>query len=263
MNDFGLVSIITPTYNCGRFIAETIESVLSQTYGNWEMLIVDDCSSDETRKAVEGYKDDRIKYHCLDKNSGAAIARNTALKMAKGRWIAFLDSDDLWKPEKLERQLKFMTDNDYSLSYHEYSEIDEEDNELGVIVSGKRKVNKWQMYCCCWPGCLSVMYDVDKIGLIQIEDIKKNNDIAMWLKVIKKANCHLLKENLAQYRRRKGSITPPGIMTRVKWHYKLFREAEKMDPLSSCFLTACNIIGIYLLKNFFTLTGNDIEMDIR
>ena len=108
-----LVSIITPTYNCGRFIAETIESVQAQTYTNWEMIIIDDCSTDHTDEIVAMYseRDSRIKYHCLKRNSGAAIARNTALRMAVGRWIAFLDSDDLWHPEKLERQVKFMIDN--------------------------------------------------------------------------------------------------------------------------------------------------------
>ena len=246
-----MVSIITPTYNCGRFIGETIESVLKQTYENWEMIIVDDCSTDNTKEVVESYKDPRIKYLCLDKNSGAAVARNKALQLAKGRWIAFLDSDDLWKPEKLERQIKFMKENGYGFSYHEYDEIDEDSKSLGVTISGKKKVGKWEMFACCWPGCLSVMWDAKKIGLIQIEDIKKNNDSAMWLKAIKKEKCHLLKENLALYRRRQGSITPPGILTRIMWHYPLFRVAEKMNPVAAFLWMYINVLGNGYKKIFY------------
>lgn len=253
MKDYGLVSIITPTYNCGRFIAETIDSVLSQSYGDWEMLIVDDCSTDNTKEIVEKYcaKDSRIKYCCLERNSGAAVARNRALRMAKGRWIAFLDSDDLWTPDKLEKQLAFMVANDYSFSYHEYTEIDEDSNPIGRYVSGKKHVGKFDMFACCWPGCLSVMYDTQKIGLIQIENIKKNNDTALWLKAIKKADCHLLKEDLAKYRRRKGSITPPDIKTKIKWHYTLFRTAEKMNPISATFWMIVNIFGNTYKKIFY------------
>lgn len=246
-----MVSIITPTYNCGRFIGETIQSVLNQSYKDWEMLIVDDCSTDNTREVVEGFNDPRIKYYCLDKNSGAAVARNKALEMARGRWIAFLDSDDIWKPNKLERQIKFMKENDYGFSYHEYDEIDESSKPLSVTVSGKRKVGKWEMFACCWPGCLSVMWDAEKIGLIQIENIKKNNDSAMWLKAIKKEKCYLLKENLALYRRRTGSITPPDTLTKIKWHYYLFRDAEKMNPFASFFWMAVNILGNSYKKFFY------------
>lgn len=248
-----LVSIITPTYNCGKYIAETIESVLAQTYKNWEILIVDDCSKDNTKEIVDRYQkeDPRIHYYCLPKNSGAAEARNEALRRAQGRWIAFLDSDDLWTPKKLEHQIKFMENNDFAFSYHEYSEIDENSNLLGINVSGKRKVGRFDMFACCWPGCLSVMYDIKKIGLIQIENVKKNNDTALWLKVIKKAKCHLLKEHLGFYRRRKGSITPPDIKTKIKWHYNLFRQAEKMNPFIATFWTCLNILGNSYKKIFY------------
>lgn len=251
MCDFGLVSIITPTWNCGRFIAETIESVLAQTYQNWEMIIVDDCSTDNTRGVVAEFSDPRIKYHCLDVNSGAAVARNTALRLASGRWIAFLDSDDLWKPTKLERQLKFMAENGYAFSYHNYTEIDEDSKPLDVFVSGKKKVSKWEMFACCWPGCLSVMYDADVVGLVQIENVKKNNDTALWLKAVKKTPCYLLDEDLALYRRRKGSITPPDVKTKIKWHYTLFRQAEKMSRLASAFWMCVNILGNSYKKFFY------------
>jgi len=242
MLDYGLVSIITPTYNCGRFIAETIDSVLAQTYQNWEMLIVDDCSTDNTKEVVEHYHDPRIKYHCLDKNSGAAVARNTALRMSKGRWIAFLDSDDLWKPEKLERQLKFMVDNDYHFTCTEREIMNEECTVSESIVSGPSRVTRLGMKCYCWPGCLTVMYDKKTVGLVQIADIAKNNDYAIWLKVIKKTDCYLLKENLASYRSRKGSISHHNKFKLIKWHYRLFRICDNDNSICASFWTIINLI---------------------
>ena len=114
----GLVSIITPTYNCGKFIGQTIESVLNQSYQNWEMIIVDDCSTDNTKEIVEKYvkQDKRIKYYVLEVNSGAAVARTKAMQLASGEYIAFLDSDDLWMPDKLEKQILFMKVNDFNFT---------------------------------------------------------------------------------------------------------------------------------------------------
>lgn len=253
MQDYGLVSIITPTWACASFIAQTIRSVLEQTYTNWELLIQDDCSTDETAKVVLllAELDSRIKYESNSQNSGAAITRNNALRRAKGRWIAFLDSDDLWESEKLEKQLKYMVQNNYAFTYHEYIEITEEGRELGVYVSGIRKVNIFDMFTCCWPGCLTVIYDADKIGLIQINDVRKNNDTAIWLKVVKKAPCYLLKENLARYRRRRGSITPSSLRQRVWAHYPLFRIAEEMNPVMATFWTLMNVMGNLCKKVFY------------
>lgn len=253
MKDFGLVSIITPTYNCGRFIAETIECVLAQTYANWEMLIVDDCSTDETSGIVKDYseKDSRIKYFCLKKNSGAAIARNTALKLAKGRWIAFLDSDDLWDSRKLEYQIDFMLCNGYSFSCTERDVIDEDSEPLGISVSGPKMINRIGMKCYCWIGCLTVMYDANVIGLIQIGNIQKNNDYAMWLQVSKKADCYLLKRKLAHYRFRRGSISDHNKIALIKWHYKLFHEEQKLSVLESIIWTGMNIICNVIKKCFY------------
>ena len=243
-----LVSIITPSYNTVRFIAATIRSVQAQTYTNWEMLIVDDCSTDGTDNVVKPYveADARIRYLKNEVNSGAAVSRNRALREARGRWIAFLDSDDLWEP-----QVRFMEENGYAFSYHEYVEIDEDSKELGVYISGKKHVGRFDMFACCWPGCLSVMYDREKIGLIQIADVKKNNDTAMWLKIIKKADCYLLKENLARYRRRANSITPKPLWQRIWAHYPLFRIAEKMNPFMATFWVIMNVAGNAYKKLFY------------
>ena len=238
-----LVSIIMPTYNCGRFISESIDSVLAQTYTAWELLIVDDCSTDNTAEIVAAYNDPRIHYLRNEQNEGAALTRNKALRAVKGRYIAFLDSDDLWHPDKLERQIAFMEQNGYAFTYHEYTEIDESSNPIGIYVSGKKHVRPFDMYCCCWPGCLSVVYDAKNIGLIQIPDIRKNNDSAMWLQAIRKADCYLLPENLAQYRRRTGSITPTSVWKKIGWHYILFRQGAGMNPVAATFWMIMNIVG--------------------
>ncbi len=243
-----LVSIIMPSYNTGRFIAETINSVLAQTYENWEIIIVDDCSTDNTDNAIEPFlEDERIKYFKNETNSGAAVSRNRALREARGKWIAFLDSDDLWKPDKLEKQIAFMEKNNYHFSYTNYSEIDEDSKPLGKHVTGPKRISKTGMYNYCWPGCLTVMYDAETVGLVQIADIKKNNDYAMWLKVCKKAKCYLLDEDLASYRKRQGSISNHSYKALVKWHYKLFREAEGKNSLVSAFNT-CRNLGFGFIK---------------
>ncbi len=240
MND--LVSIIMPSYNTAKFIPETIESVLAQTYANWELIIVDDCSADNTDEAVKPFlSDTRIHYIKNEKNSGAAVSRNRALREAKGKWIAFLDSDDLWMPDKLKKQIAFMETNGYRFSYTNYIEIDEKSNPNGKSITGPRKITKHRMYDYCWMGCLTVMYNAEFVGLVQVEDIKKNNDYAMWLKACKKADCYLLDEVLAKYRKRSGSISNHGYTKLIKWHYKLYREAEKKNSVVSAVLTIRNL----------------------
>lgn len=244
-----LVSIIMPSYNCGEYVEDTIRSVQAQTYVNWEIIFVDDCSTDDTIARVSAIKekDPRIRLYQNKGNLGAAVSRNKALREVKGRWVAFLDSDDQWMPDKLEKQVRFMEENGYKFSYTCYSEMDSEGKETGVVVSGPNKVTKAGMFAFCWPGCLTVMYDAKEIGLLQIEDIKKNNDYAMWLKVCKKADCFLLPEVLAKYRRgRSGSVSSHSISTMIKWHYKLFRDAEKMSVIPSLWHTGINLVcGFY------------------
>lgn len=247
-----LVSIIMPSYNTEPYIKESIESVLAQTYQNWELILVDDCSSDQTDEVVAPFLEDkRIHYLKNEKNSGAAVSRNRALREAKGKWIAFLDSDDLWTPEKLEKQIKFMEENGYHFSYTNYSEIDMEGNSNGVTVTGPKRITKQGMFHYCWPGCLTVMYDASVVGLIQIADIKKNNDYAMWLKVCKKADCYLLEETLAKYRKRSGSISNHSYTKLIKWHYKLFREAEGENSVLSAWHTVWNLFYGVIKKMFY------------
>lgn len=245
------VSIITPSYNTAKFIEETINSVLCQTYTDWELIIVDDCSKDNTDEVVAKFNDSRIIYIKNETNSGAAVSRNKALREATGRWIAFLDSDDLWEKDKLQKQIAFMEQNGYAFSYTAYHKIDESSTPFGGTIRGPKKVTKFALNNYCWMGCLTVMYDREKIGLIQIEDIKKNNDYAMWLKVIQKANCYFLDEDLACYRKRSGSIRDHSRLKLIKWTYKLFREAQKKNPVSSAILTARNLVFGLLKKIVF------------
>lgn len=238
-----LVSIIMPSYNCEQFVEESVCSVQAQTYQNWEIIFVDDCSTDGTLKLVKelAERDSRIKVFQNEFQCGAAVTRNIAYQKAKGRWIAFLDSDDLWEPEKLERQIAFMEQYEYAFTYTNYQEIDERSRARGIFLTGPSHISKWGMYAFCWPGCLTVMWDAEKIGMIQISDLGKNNDYALWLKVIRKADCFLLDECLARYRRRSGSISNHSYVTLVKWHYRLFRQAENMNVLSSLLMTCVNV----------------------
>lgn len=248
----GLVSIIMPSYNTAKYIGDSIASVMIQTYTDWELIIVDDASTDNTDEVVNRVilsgaqaesKDlaKRIHYLKNEKNSGAAVSRNRALAQAKGKWIAFLDSDDLWAPEKLEKQLRFMAENGYAFSYTRYEEIDESGNPTGTLVGGPKRITKTGMFNYCWPGCLTVMYNREVVGDIQIADIKKNNDYAMWLKVCRKADCYLLPETLASYRKRGGSISNHSYVALIKWHYKLYREAERLNPVISLWVTGRNL----------------------
>lgn len=249
----GLVSIIMPSWNTERFIAETIQSVIDQTYVNWELLIVDDCSSDNTDEVVASFKDDRIKYLHNEKNSGAALTRNKAMREARGEWIAFLDSDDVWMPKKLEHQISFMMKNGYSFSYTEYEKIDEESKPLNIYVTGPDKVNKHKMYNYDYIGQLTMMYSAKEFGLIQIKDIKKNNDYAIRLQLYKKegACCYLLKENLAKYRIRKKSISHDKLSKKLKSHYDLFHICDEKSALAAFWYACWNMFfGILKKKKY-------------
>ena len=252
-------SIIMPVFNAVHYIDNAIESIINQSYKNFELIIVDDCSSDNTDEIVTSFSEPRIKFFKNKINSGAAVSRNRALREAKGRWIAFLDSDDLWRIDKLEKQIGFMEKNGYHFSYTNYSEIDESGNKNGITVTGPKKITKTGMFNYCWPGCLTVMYDAEAVGIIQIINIKKNNDYAMWLKVCQKTDCFLLNENLAFYRRgRAGSISTQSIKTMIVWHYRLFRNAEKQGYLMALFNTGRNLLfGLYKKKWYVYRTMKD------
>lgn len=241
-----LVSIVMPSYNAEKFVSETIESVLRQTYTNWELIIVDDCSKDNTAEVVANFQDARIRFMRNEKNSGAAVSRNRALREAKGRWIAFLDSDDLWEPEKLEKQIAFMETNGYSFSFTDYRIVMPDGNALPCIFTAPKRVTKLGLYLYCWFSTITVMYDREKIGLIQIADIKKNNDYAMWFKVAEKADAYRLPECLSVYCKRENSISSGSKLKLIKHHYILFRKALGKGKVTSVLLTGVNLVfGVF------------------
>lgn len=243
-----LVSIIMPSYNTANYIVESIKSVLAQTYTNWELIIVDDCSTDNTDEIVQPFlSDERIKYFKNEKNSGAAVSRNKALREAIGKWVAFLDSDDLWLPEKLERQIAFMKKRDYKFSYTDYR-IQLNSEWLPYVNTGPNKVTKHKLKNYCYFSTITVMYDREYIGLIQIESIKKNNDYAMWLKIIEKANCYRLPECLSFYIKHEGSISSGSKIKLIKYHYIMWRIAEHKNVLASVVLTIRNLFWGFIKK---------------
>ena len=248
----GLVSIIMPSYNTGGYIKNSIESVLAQTYENWELIIVDDCSTDDTDSIVGQFSDKRIRYLKNKKNSGAAISRNYALREAKGRWIAFLDSDDLWLPEKLEKQIAFMENNGYSFSYTDYKIRWNGKNEDPRVYTGPDVVNRKRMYRYCYFSTITVMYDRNVVGLIQIADIKKNNDYAMWLQIIEKTNCYRYPECLSVYCKHDNSVSSGSKLKLIKHHYIMFRKALNRSPVVSLLFTVRNLFFGVIKKFYYT-----------
>lgn len=219
-----LISIIMPSYNTESYIADSIRSVIAQTYQNWELIIVDDCSTDRTIEIIETFDDPRIILLKNKTNSGAALSRNYALREAKGEWIAFLDSDDLWLPDKLEKQLEFMKSHGYAFTFTDYR-ICLNGSWLPYIYTGPDVVNRRRMYRYCYFSTITVMYNRSVIGLIQAPSIRKNNDYAMWLLAIEKSNAYRLPECLSYYIKHDDSITGGSKWKLIRWHYKLFREA--------------------------------------
>ncbi|MED4600756.1 glycosyltransferase family 2 protein [Paenibacillus validus] len=221
-----LVSIITPVYNSEKYIGETIKSVLAQTHNNWEMLIVDDCSKDNTAEVINGFNDPRIKYYKLEENSGAAVARNRALENAKGKYIAFLDADDMWKPNKIEKQLNFMIENKAGFSFTGYEILKENGNKVIKVPS---KLNYSQFMKNTIIGTLTVMVNTDIVGEVRLVNVKKDHDSMTWAKLLREGYlAYGLNESLAYYRKVEGSISNDKFKA-AKNHWNNCRNLEKLS----------------------------------
>ncbi|MDO4811329.1 MAG: glycosyltransferase family 2 protein [Eubacteriales bacterium] len=256
-----LVSVIMPSYNCEAYIEASIRSVLAQTYENWELLIVDDCSTDGTVPIVQSFRDDRIKLFFNERNSGAAVSRNRALREARGRWIAFLDSDDLWHPEKLERQISYMEKNGYAFSCTDYR-INLNGTWLSHVNTGPMAVDRRRMYRYCYFSTITVIYDRNVAGLIQIGDLRKNNDYAMWLRVIEKCNCYRLPQCLSFYIKHDNSVSGGRKWKLIKWHYRLFRQEQEKGVLPALYCTARNLFFGVIKKAFFKHSVTSAEQKL-
>lgn len=231
-----LLSIITPSYKSENSISKTIESVLSQTYKNWEMIIVDDVSPDNSNAIIEAYckQDSRIKLIKLEKNSGPAVARNRAIKEAKGRYIAFLDADDIWMPEKLEKQIAFMDKYNLNLTYSSYYLQDEENNDLGIFIT-KENISYESLLKTNSIGCLTAIYDTKSLGKVYMPDIIKRQDYGLWLKILKEiGSTKGILEPLATYSIMKNSVSS-NKLDGARYIWKIFRDVEELSIFKSSY----------------------------
>lgn len=234
------VSIIMPSYNAAKFIAASIQSVIEQTYNNWELLITDDCSKDDTVKIVEQFleKDNRIKLFSTGKNSGAAVARNISLQNATGKYIAFLDSDDTWISNKLETQIKFMEKKNIAFSFSNYSVMKEDGTLTGNIIHAPKVIGYHGYLRNTIIGCLTVIIDREKTGNFLMPNIKTSEDMALWLDIMKRGyKAWGLQVPLAQYRVVSNSLTSKKWIE-AKYVWKVYREIEHINPIYSaiCFI---------------------------
>ena len=230
------VSIIVPMYNAEKFIGKTIESVLAQTYQNWEMLIMNDVSTDNSLAIVSLYakKDERIKIVNTEKNVGVVKGRNFLIDLASGKFIAFLDADDYWHNEKLEKQIKFMKEKNASISCTEYTRVKENEEKINDVII-KEEISYNDMLKNNYLGCLTVIYDAKKIGKRYFKELEKNEDYVLWLEIVKDVNTiYGLKENLAYYRVLDNSRSSNKVKTaKVRW--EIYRKIEKLSLLKSIY----------------------------
>ncbi len=251
-----LVSIITPTYNNSEFIKQTIESVQKQTYKNWEMIVVDDCSTDRTPELIKkiSQKDDRIKYIKLKKNSGAAIARNRALRESRGRFIAYLDADDLWKKNKIQNQIDFMLSHNYAFVCSNYEKIDI-NNKILKQVKIPKEINYKFFLRNTIIQTVGVMIDTKKTGkeLLNMPDVYGKEDAATWCQLLKSGfNCYGVPEFLSYYRVVPKSLSSNKIKS-IKRTWFLYRKVERLSFMNACFCFfgyAINAVRkrIYIMK---------------
>ena len=246
----GLVSVITPIYNNEDFLSETIESVLQQTYKEWELILIDDGSDDNSLLIAQKYESDDTRVHVLQmsKNSGMAESINYGCTKATGQYIAFLDSDDVWLPSKLEEQLQFMKKKDCAISCTSYIQINADGTKELRLFKAKEKVDYKRMLLDCPVGHSTVMYDVSKIGIQVIPNIRKRSDDALWLQILKVESYIWGLNRLLVKHRLRGKSLSSSKLTLVRYHWKLYREIEHMNVCSSLFHIAywgfIKIVGI-------------------
>ena len=234
-----LVSVIMPTYNCAKYIAQSLDSVIAQTITDWEVQIVDDCSTDNTADVLKPYleKYPNIHYYVLPQNGGPAVARTEAIKRSTGKYVAFLDSDDIWKEDKLERQIRFMQHTGAKFSCGAYTCIDEEGNSLHFEMIPPEKINYESCIRLSNPiGNLTAMYDQEELGKFEVPMIKKRNDFALWLQILKKTDyCYGMQEVVGTYRMgRRGSVSS-NKFKQVKYHWQLYRNIERHSVMKSIY----------------------------
>ena len=235
-----LVSVITPVYNGAKFLKNAVQSVLAQSYENWELIIVDDASTDESYLVAQALSesDRRITAKKLSKNLGAGNARNQGLAVAKGDYIAFLDADDLWKSSKLERQIEFMKEHNALICYSDYDFIDEDGNVLNKKIEALAQIDFAKLLKANYIGNLTAIYNASVLGKEYFSDLRTRQDWGMWLKLIQKAgHAYGMSESLATYRVRKSSISA-NKWKMLKYNFKVYNEVLHFSFLNSTILLA-------------------------
>ncbi len=258
----GLVSVIMLSRNKGEYLEASVRSVMAQTYQNWELLFVDDASKDDSIGVLlklkyedrqrngaiygkmtfdDGTLVDRISVTRTTDNRGETLNRNSALRDAKGKWIAFLDAGDVWEPTKLEKQVAFMEEHGYVFSYTKFRSIDAGGNDFGIVMNGPSVLSDKDMRKCCWMGYLTVMYDATKTGVLQVNGLDESNDYALWLQVASKSECHLLPESLASQMSEKGLWHRLLTSDKWIWRYETYRKIERLNPITAAYMTVRNL----------------------
>lgn len=225
-----LVSVITPVYNAEKFIGKTIHSVMSQSYKNLEMILVDDCSLDNSEEIIQrlAKKDLRIKYIKLTQNAGAAVARNTGIENAMGQYIAFIDSDDVWKKEKLEKQIQFMKENNYPFTYTNFEMVTQDGDIINASAPLPYRLDYKGLLKNTAVACSTVVIDRLEIGDFRMPLVRKGQDTATWLKILKSHDyAYLFDEVMGSYRQVPGSISSDKIGA-LKRTWNTYRNIEKL-----------------------------------
>lgn len=234
MND--LVSIITPSYNSSRFISQTIESVLSQTYKNWEMIIIDDVSTDDSNVIIENYikNDVRIKLIKSEINSGPAVSRNTGIKEAKGKYLTFIDSDDLWDKEFIQKSIDFILLNHYSFIFSSYRIVDENLVKLHDDYIVPKKLNYSDLLKSNRISCLTAFIDISKVGKYYMDNVG-HEDYTLWLKLLRNIDfAYGIEEPLANYRLHSSSRSANKLKA-ATWTWNIYRNIENLSILKSIY----------------------------
>ncbi|MFI3264629.1 MAG: glycosyltransferase family 2 protein [Rikenellaceae bacterium] len=252
-----LVSIITPSHNSSKFICETIDSIISQSYEQWELLITDDASTDDTCKIVESYTqtDPRIKLFKLKSPQGAAHARNKSLNEATGEYIAFCDSDDRWFPEKLEKQINFMQKKSLDVCYSSYIECDENNNNLGIMIA-RKSVKYKDMIKCDYIGFLTLIAKREKITKLRFPPLKKRQDWAYKLLIMQKIDhAESIMEPLAYYRVRSGSLSSKKLGL-IKYNIAVYQKVLNCSKLKSCLTFILKFLPSHIKKRWLYTVSN-------
>ncbi|AWI25063.1 glycosyl transferase [Flavobacterium pallidum] len=245
-----VVSIITPSYNSASFITQTIRSVQEQTFLHWELLITDDCSTDDTVEIINAFikADSRIKLFTLPQNAGPGVARNHSLNHAAGKYIAFLDSDDLWKPEKLEKQIRFMAQSGQHFTFTFYDCMDENGDLMNQRVEAPETLSYKQLFFCNYVGNLTGIYDSDYFGKIPVSSIKKRQDWIVWLTILKKLKyAKPVPESLAVYRIRTKSVSSSK-MNLLQYNYAVYRDFHRLNVIAALACMAIFLVVQLLVK---------------